>query len=61
MVADYNSKFPWKQKLSATSTKDVIFALSFVFVGTPKDVICDNAYNSPARKTKSLPPCSASI
>ena len=41
-VAEYYGKFPWMQKLSITSTKDVISALKFCFsvLGTPDEVIC---------------------
>ena len=44
LVADYYREFPWVQKIPATSTKDMISALSFCFsvLATPEKVTYDS-------------------
>ena len=50
--AEYYSKYPWKFKLAAISSKDVISALKFCFseFGIPKEVISDNGPQLTARE-----------
>ena len=54
IVADYYSKYPYVMKMSATSSKNVISALSFCFsvLGTPEEIICDNATYFTSRECK---------
>ena len=44
LVADYYSKFPYIQKSSSISSKEVIYALCFCFsvLGTQEEIICNN-------------------
>ena len=44
LIADNYSNLTNVQKLSVTSTKDIISAVELLFLvpGTPKEVICDN-------------------
>ena len=54
IVADYYSKYPYVMKMSATSSKNVISALSFCFsvLGTPEEIICDNTTYFTSRECK---------
>ena len=54
LFTDYYSTFPWVEKLSATSTKDVISALSFCFsvLGTPEEEICDRGIHFTSKEYK---------
>ena len=54
IVADYYSKYPYVMKMSSTSSKNVVSALSFCFsvLGTPEEIICDNATYFTSRECK---------
>ena len=54
LVADYNSKFPYIQKISSISSKEVIAALSFCFsvLGTAEGIICDKGTQFTSKEYK---------
>ena len=56
LVAYYYSKFPYMLQMYSVTFKDVISALSFCFsvLGTPEEIICDNATNCNRREYKEL-------
>ena len=52
LIADYYSEFPYILQMSSMTSKDVISAQSFCFsaLGTPEEIICDNATNFTSRE-----------
>ena len=54
LIAHYYRKFPYVQKMSSISSKEVIPALIFCFSvhGTPEEIICDSATQFTSREYK---------